>query len=320
MDTTKVNLILRVAKLYFELKMSQQEIAQQEKISKSTVSRLIKNAIDMGFVQTKIYQPKTGVADLEESIRQRFNLQKVVITADLTGNHDLLLNDVCASMAEDLPKYIEDNTCIGVAWGRTLNILGKHLTKHKNKDTLIFQINGSTSKMLYDSGSTDVIRAFKNAFGGEGYLMPVPAIVDSPKLAKMIMNESQIASVLNYGKHCDIAIFSIGNVENNAMLYELGILTPNEYHLLKEKKAVGDVCSHYIDINGNIADQSLDDRTIALSLAQIKKVSTKCVIVVGTEKLKPLLGVLKGGYVDILYLDDALARLILENTDSPDLP
>ena len=41
MDQYKINLILRVAKLHYELGMSQIEIARQEHLSKSTVSRLI---------------------------------------------------------------------------------------------------------------------------------------------------------------------------------------------------------------------------------------------------------------------------------------
>ena len=44
MDVGKVNQILRVAKMYYEMGMGQRDIGEKEKISKSTVSRLLKNA------------------------------------------------------------------------------------------------------------------------------------------------------------------------------------------------------------------------------------------------------------------------------------
>ena len=55
MEQSKVNQILRVAKMYYELKMSQQDIGAKENISKSTVSRLLKNAMDEGLSLIHIF-------------------------------------------------------------------------------------------------------------------------------------------------------------------------------------------------------------------------------------------------------------------------
>ncbi len=312
MEQSKVNQILRVAKMYYELKMSQQDIGAKENISKSTVSRLLKNAMDLGFVEVRIRQPHYALADLEAEFTNRFGIRKVVIAADVVENREVLVQDVCSAMAADLPKYIVDDSVVGVAWGRTLNVLIKHLPKMSRSNTLTIQLNGGASRALYESGATDIVKAFKNAIGGDGYLLPAPAIVDTPHIAGVIMGDSQISSVLQLAKRCRTAVFSVGNITERSVLYELGCFSPREYMSFKTKGAVGDVCSHYIDIDGNVADENLDGRVVGTSLEHIKKIPNKLMVAVGLEKAEAVLGALRGGYADVLYLDEPLARKVLE--------
>lgn len=128
MDNYRTNLIIRVAKLYYELGMSQIDISKQEHLSKSTVSRLIKLASDMGFVKISIVEPKHSYSDLENEFKGRFHLKKVTILPDMVDNHDVLVQDICAACAEDLPKLVDDNSILGVAWGSTMSKLRTVLT------------------------------------------------------------------------------------------------------------------------------------------------------------------------------------------------
>ena len=54
MDAAKMNQAIRIAKLYYELHYNQLEIAAREGISKSSVSRILKNAMDMGIIEVRI--------------------------------------------------------------------------------------------------------------------------------------------------------------------------------------------------------------------------------------------------------------------------
>ena len=55
MDAAKMNQAIRIAKLYYELHYNQLEIAAREGISKSSVSRILKNAMDMGIIDCLLY-------------------------------------------------------------------------------------------------------------------------------------------------------------------------------------------------------------------------------------------------------------------------
>ena len=59
MKNSDERLLISVIKQYYELGMSQEEIAAKEYISKSTISRLINKAIKKGYVKIKS-QPGKG--------------------------------------------------------------------------------------------------------------------------------------------------------------------------------------------------------------------------------------------------------------------
>ena len=128
-DQYRVNQILRVAKLYYELHLSQIEIARREHLSKSTVSRLIKAALDMGMVQIAIVEPKHSFTAVEDALTARFGLKKATVLPDVVGNRDILRRDICAALAEDLGRVVANGSVVGVAWGNTMSTLGKVLSK-----------------------------------------------------------------------------------------------------------------------------------------------------------------------------------------------
>ena len=64
-EYSKTALIVKVAKLYFEVGMSQAEIAQELDISRSYVSRLLTDAKEQGIVSIAVIGPydKTDTTD-----------------------------------------------------------------------------------------------------------------------------------------------------------------------------------------------------------------------------------------------------------------
>ena len=57
MKNDKIIKIIRVAKKYYESHMDQKIIAQEEDISVSTVSRMLKKAEEMGYIKITVEYP-----------------------------------------------------------------------------------------------------------------------------------------------------------------------------------------------------------------------------------------------------------------------
>ena len=208
-DQYRVNQILRVAKLYYELHLSQIEIARREHLSKSTVSRLIKAALDMGMVQIAIVEPKHSFTAVEDALTARFGLKKATVLPDVVGNRDILRRDICAALAEDLGRVVANGSVVGVAWGNTMSTLGKVLSKTDRQGVSVIQLNGGLSKALYETGTAAVVRDFVDALNAEGYLLPAPALVDTPAIADAIKSDSSMNRILTLAARCDVAVYSV---------------------------------------------------------------------------------------------------------------
>lgn len=278
MDTAKMNQAIRIAKLYYELHYNQLEIAAREGISKSSVSRILKNAMDMGIIEVRIKDSVLADSSLENELIERFPIKRAIIVPDLVGNPQILMQDVCAALAEDLPRYIKNDSVIGVTWGHALAVLAQQLPKMKRKGVSVIQLTGGFSRAIFESGALDVLKRFVDSVGGIGYQIPAPAMVAEPSI-----------------------------------VYEMGLIDENDYKDFSRRGAVGDCCSHFINKNGELFDKKIDARVVGAPLETIKKIPNKLVVAVGKEKEKILTAALRGGLVDSLYIDEPTAELIVRH-------
>lgn len=83
---------------------------------------------------------------------------------------------------------------------------------------------------------------------------------------------------------CETAIFSVGNLERPSILYEMGLITSIEYQDMIHRGAIGDCCSHFLNKNGDVFDETMDARVVGPSLETIKKIPNKMLVVSGKKK------------------------------------
>ena len=299
-DAAKMNQAIRIAKLYYELHYNQLEIAAREGISKSSVSRILKNAMDMGIIEVRIKDSVLANGNLENELIARFPIKRAIIVPDLVGNSQILMQDVCAALAEDLPRYIKNDSVIGVTWGHALAVLAQQLPKIKRSGVSVIQLTGGFSRAIFESGALDVLKRFVDSVGGS-------SIVEALK------KDPQIHEILEMAEVCQTAIYSVGNLERPSIVYEMGLIDENDYKDFSRRGAVGDCCSHFIKQNGELFDKKIDARVVGASLETIKKIPNKLVVAVGKEKEKIITAALQGGLVDSLYIDEPTAELIVRH-------
>ena len=311
MDTNKSYQIIRVAKKYYELHMGQLEIAQEEGVSKSTISRMLQKAIDLGYVKVTIDAPVESVKEMEDQLKQTFHLKEVFVSPNLVDDEEISLRDTCRALSGKLDNYIEDNTVVAVSWGKTLNCLAGQIQPLKAKDIKVVQLNGGVAKSASSTGASQIVDALTMAGHGIGYMFPVPAIVDSKLTSDILHEETQVKNVLRLAKEAEVAIFSIGALSKDSILYEVGYLKDEDFHALEENKAVGDIASRYFDIKGDIAFEELDNRVVGFGLEELKEKKWSIAIAVGINKIDAIIGALRAGFMNVLYTDEKTAREIL---------
>lgn len=311
MNTNKLIQMLRVAKKYYDYHMDQKTIAEQEGISNSTVSRMIQKAIDMGYVKISIDYPFLSNEELSRELQKAYGLKEVFLVPVVVDDPKGIMIDTCKAAAAALPKYLESGTVIGTAWGRTMKCLSSYIPDLKVQDIKIVQLNGTCNKTDIPAGAEAMIEAMARQGRGTGYIIPAPIMVDNPETARILKEDSVVKEILEMTKKCDTAVVSIGAVSRECMMYQAGYLSEESVERLLDSGAVGDICSNFYDKDGNMADQEMDQRRIGISLTDLRNIPCKIGVVSGVNKAAALHGALKGGYIDVLYADEALGKALL---------
>lgn len=83
-----LRLLARVARMYHEQGMRQQDIAGQLGLSQARVSRLLKEAAERGIVRSVVVLPEGVHTDLEEALQRTFGLDDAVVV-DVAGASDV---------------------------------------------------------------------------------------------------------------------------------------------------------------------------------------------------------------------------------------
>ncbi|VTR36906.1 Transcriptional regulator lsrR [Serratia fonticola] len=101
----------------------------------------------------------------------------------------------------------------------------------------------------------------------------------------------------------------IGDLEPSQLLKNSG----NYYgeamlQTLAERGAVGDICLHYFNAQGEPVLGKEEDPVIGMELSQVRECSHVVALAGGVDKTNAIRGALKGGYIDVLITDYPTAR------------
>jgi len=100
-------------------------------------------------------------------------------------------------------------------------------------------------------------------------------------------------------------------IGSEGLLWKSGFLSKNDTLKLKDAGAVGAICGRFFDANGQECWHELDDRTIGLTLDELRKIKHKIGVGVGQEKVDGIFGALKGRLLDVLVTDENTATRLL---------
>ena len=149
-------------------------------------------------------------------------------------------------------------------------------------------------------------------------LRAVPAGVWTLGFVSMFMDVSSemIHSLLPVflvtGLGASVALVGIGGTNDGCTMVRSGCFSLAEIARLRDQGAVGDVLGNYVDVAGNLIASPHSSRLIALSIDDLRRIDTVIAVVSGAEKPLAILGVLRAHVIDVLVVDEANARAVLD--------
>ncbi len=313
--------VLRAATMYYLQDMKMEAIARHLRTSRSTVSRLLKQARDTGLVEITLRAGNNRAPGLGQSISRTFGVAAFVVPVPDTTSGIDRLEQVAIASAKLLGSWFDSGMVMGIAWGTTLEAVSRHLTHKATRGSAVVQLNGAannrTSGVDYTS---NLISTFGSAFDAAMHYFPVPAFFDFPETKAAMWRERSVRRVLEVQSLADIALFSVGAIAGviPSHVYAAGYLDDDDVRTLQVEGVVGDVCTVFLRADGSYRDVVLNQRATGPTPDELHRIPRRVCVVAGDNKAVPLLAALRSGVVTDLVVDEVTALRLLSLVSARD--
>jgi DNA-binding transcriptional regulator LsrR (DeoR family) len=309
------SLVAEICRMYYLDNLSQDEISSNLRISKSAVSRLLKEGREKGIVTFHIKDYEDRLGSLEDKLEQYFKLKEAVVVSDKGINSEEAIKDkVGRATALLLQRRVRENDTIAVSWGTTLAKVVKALHPYLQLNIDTVPLVGGIGITGRDIHSNEIARRVSEAFEGRYYVLNAPIFVSNLHTKDAFEKEKSIKAVIDKAKSANIAIVGIGcpNKQSSTMI-KRGYFSVKEFTALTGKGVVGDICTNFYDIWGNIIKFPLQNKMIGLGLKELKHIPIVIGAASGEDKKEAILGALRGGHVNIIITNERVAEYLINN-------
>jgi DNA-binding transcriptional regulator LsrR (DeoR family) len=316
--TDQLRLLTKVARMYHERGLRQPQIAAQLHISQPRVSRLLKQAVEMGIVRTMVVPPGGVYTDLEDAIEQRYGIDDVVIV-DAAGDSD---EDVIPALGAAAAVYLETTLTggdrVGISsWSATLLATVEAMRPRPVRvaDDVV-QIIGGVGNAEAQVQATRITVRLAELTGATPVFLPAPGLVGSPSARDALAADDLIAGVMAAWSGLTMALVGVGSLEPSPLLRDSGnAIAEAEQASLRRLRAVGDICLRFFDEWGNHVTSPLDERVLGIPEAQLRDIPRRVAVAGGRRKFAAIRAALRGGWFNVLITDLATAQRLTEDLD-----
>ncbi|MDR0271686.1 sugar-binding transcriptional regulator [Paenibacillus sp.] len=310
MDRDKQRLSIEAARLYYLSDYSQMEIASRLGVSRPTVSRLLQYAKEQGYVSIQISDPLEDLNELALQIKHKYELDMALVCYSPVNEYKEIQKHISKAAADYLHETVKDSDIIGVTWGRTMHAVALQLQQKQVRGVEVVQLKGGISHSHVNTYAAETVNLFAAAYHTIARYLPLPVIFDSIAVKKMVEEDPHIRRIFEMGKQANIAIFTVGTLNDDALLFQLGYFSEEE-KLLLQSKGIGDICSRFFDAQGNLCSEEINNRTVGIDLHDLRSKEQSILVAGGQRKVEAIRGALVGKYANILVTDQFTAQALL---------
>ena len=305
---SNVDLLLEVAHMYYEQDMTQQEIANKIFLSRSKVSRLIKEAKELGLVEITIKSPFENHEGLENLFHSRFHLKNILVanTEGFVGQD--AFHAVCKLGAKYLNDILRNDSIFSISRGKTMSNLLKNLNPMRPlPDMQVVQLAGAFDELYNpDYDEIELVRQVSIAYGCGSQRLILPYFLENKQVKDVLISQSSVQKVMEMANQVNIFCSGV-----DTFVFWSDFLSESEQAFLRKADAVGCIWGHFFDMDGNIIDTPLYDRVVIPPKKVLQNTETRVCVACDRFKAKAILGALRGGLINVLITDSRVAHKIL---------
>ena len=306
----ELDLMVRVAAMYYEQDLTQEVIASILSLSKSKISRLVKQAHDLGLVRISVLNPLRGIETMEWELCERLGLKAVKIAP--CDSREEILPRIAQKASDHFIDILQPHDIVGVSWGTTMYRLALCTPELRMPTVQLVQLKGGVSGGVGDSYFFKVADVLSTKLHCPMYYLPIPVVVENEAIKNTFLAEPNIQKAVELALRADIVLTSIGYPSHDSVITRCGYLTGEQLDRMREDGAAGDILSRFFRMDGSIYSDELNRRTTSFELDHLRGKKHTVGIAGGSNRIGGILGAVNGGYINTLVTDSITAAQMLE--------
>jgi DNA-binding transcriptional regulator LsrR (DeoR family) len=302
--------VLWAAWLYHHDNLTQSQIANVMGISRASVVNYLQLAKERNIVSISVRPDLVQQVEISRELRRKFGLRNALVIPE-DGGSAPPAQRIGVAGAALLLQLLRARDTLGVAWGRTVLALSRVLPIQSQPDLTVVQLVGSHGNEEGFSAEQCTLN-IATRLDARCISIFAPALVGSPQLRDMLMEEPSLREQFAKVRSCNKALIGVCTVKRNSLVFEARLFSEDLSREYISKGAVGVICGRFFDRSGNPVLGSADHRMIGLTLDELRRIPCRIAVAGGPEKTEAMLGALRGHYITELVTDEATARNLLE--------
>lgn len=309
-DPWPEQLAVRIAWCYYNLGMTQQEVASRLKMNRIRVNRLLNEARRRGIVRVSIESKLAENIELEEGLKERFKLDRAEVLLSLTQEAGPLAEILGAGACPLVGRLLRDDMTVGIGWGMTLRHMSDAFPETPLRNVEVVALIGSLTRRSSISPH-DAATSLAAHINAECFYLPGPVLCDSRQSRDTLMAQPMIEEAMARSRAADLALVSVGGPLNET-LASTGVIDRSEIADVRRNGAVGNFLGYYIDDDAEPIDHQVNNRVIGLRPHELLSVPDRLMISGGPKKVRVLHALLQRGLLTGIVTDQETARALLK--------
>lgn len=309
-----VSLMVKVARMYHQDGLKQDEIAGRLQISRAMISMILSEARDTGIVEINIRNPLVNNEVLSDELKRLFALKECIVIPTSLQDAPTLRKLVAQRAVDVFNREIDSGKTVGITWGRTCyQFVSSFSTDKELKDVSVIPLIGGSNQKAGYYQLNEMVRNLAEKLNGMPYFIHAPALTSSASEKEMYLNCEAMQTIMERWKNIDIIIMGIGAFPKESSSEREAYTGENEIRKnYEENDAVGDICARYFRIDGEFIKDAFYDRVIGISIEVIRNSKTVIGVAAGTDKSRTILGALRTRVLDIFITDEQTAKAVIK--------
>lgn len=305
--SSRTDLLVEVAVLYYEEGVTQTEIAKKMKLSRPTVASLLQEARDTGIVKITVQHTSSNIIQEQERLRKKYGLKTLLIASDSAQQPKAEVGALCAKFVEEHLPNIKN---LGIGWGTTVYEYVDHANFYDFSQLTITPLIGGVGFSDVKIHSNHLAFVLSQKYQCEVQYFYAPAMAESTEQKEMFTQSELVNLVLEAGRKVEMAIVGIGNPVQSSTYHQLGYINEADAKELTAQNSVGDIGSTFFDKDAKVLHTKVSDRMIGVSLQEMKQIPDLVVLATGEEKIQSIQTLLANKVINHLIIDEKIAATL----------